>query len=438
MSNEQKLTNNYLRWRSYASVLSVALLLWLNNLAVLASTCLGTGYSTQTSDHLSASGAEIAQRAIPTFSSEAQTPLEELPPAPEEPPAEFFFETPPPATLPTELEIPPGYDPPPFEDLPSNQFTPYRLGIGDGIAVTVERFPEFNTQSVMSGEGNIVVPLLGRISLLGLTLEEAETKISLALNERFLQEPPQVVVQVAGFRPTQITISGEVFRPGFYTIPSSSTLAAALLVAGGSTTHADLRSVIVRRSLLDGSVMEQKVNLLEPIQNGRAIPSLRLQDGDSVIVSQLEVGEDQDYDNILASRSTLAQQQIRIRVLSYAGAGVGTLPLSNGSTFLDAITAISPSLENANLDRIALVRFDPEQGKAVSQTINAKAVIEGDIAQNVPLQDNDVIIIGRNLIAKITFALSRFTQPFRDVLGFLLFFDQLGGSARDLFQFNER
>jgi polysaccharide biosynthesis/export protein len=44
-----------------------------------------------------------------------------------------------------------------------------------------------------------------------------------------------------------------------------------------------------------------------------------------------------------------------------------------------------------------------------------------------------VIVIGRNLVGKITYALNVFTQPFRDVLGFLLFFKQLGSSATNLF-----
>jgi polysaccharide export outer membrane protein len=58
----------------------------------------------------------------------------------------------------------------------------------------------------------------------------------------------------------------------------------------------------------------------------------------------------------------------------------------------------------------------------------------GDISQNVPLQNNDVIVVGRNLIARLTYALSTFTQPFRDVLGFVLFFDSLRDSANNLFR----
>ncbi|WP_375500705.1 polysaccharide biosynthesis/export family protein, partial [uncultured Nostoc sp.] len=58
---------------------------------------------------------------------------------------------------------------------------PYRLGIGDGISVSVQRFPDLSFQALINPEGNIVVPLLGKVSLQGLTLEEAQEKIRLGL-----------------------------------------------------------------------------------------------------------------------------------------------------------------------------------------------------------------------------------------------------------------
>lgn len=75
----------------------------------------------------------------------------------------------------------------------------------------------------------------------------------------------------------------------------------------------------------------------------------------------------------------------------------------------------------------------PTAKKAVTRELDGKKALTGDLAQNVPLEDNDVIVIGRNLVGKITYALNVFTQPFRDVLGFLLFFRELGNSATDLF-----
>ncbi|HYX17258.1 MAG TPA: polysaccharide biosynthesis/export family protein [Nostoc sp.] len=359
---------------------------------------------------------------------------------------------------------------------------PYRLGIGDGISVSVQRFPDLSFQALINPEGNIVVPLLGKVSLQGLTLEEAQEKIRLGLN-RYVVDPvivlalatqrqdlsfqavispegnivvpqvgtvslqgltleeaqekirlalstilpdPIVVVSLAGTRPVQVTISGEIFRPGIYPINSTAPrVADALLISGGSTLNADLRQVQVRRKLIDGSVISQTIDLYAALQNGGSIPNLRLQDGDAILIPRREVGNNDDYDRNLVARSSLATPQIRVRVLNYAAGGLAIQALPNGSTFVDALGGVN--LDTANLRDIALVRFDPEQGKAVTQKLDAKKALGGDASQNVALQDNDVLVVGRNLIGKITNFLTTITQPFFNVQSFLRFFDDFGG-----------
>jgi polysaccharide biosynthesis/export protein len=284
--------------------------------------------------------------------------------------------------------------------------------------------PEPTFQAQVNTEGNISIPQLGTISVQGLTLEEAQEKIRVGLSKIFVQ--PVVAVSIFAQRPVQITVSGEVFRPGIYPVGSSvPRVADALLIAGGSTMMADLRQVQVRRRLIDGSVISQNINLYASIQNGGTVPNLRLQDGDSIVIPRREVGADDGYDRNLVARSSLAVPQIRIRILNYAGGGLITQTLPNGSNFVDAISGINP--DNANISNIALVRFDPERGKAVTQRLDAKRALSGDVTQNVPLQDNDVIVVGRNLLGKITNVLGTITRPFFDIQSFIRFFETLGG-----------
>lgn len=338
--------------------------------------------------------------------------------------------------------VPPGETPPPVPPLgypnqpptdlnPADPFTVYRLGPGDSVVILVERFPDLSTQATVSLEGKISVPLIGTLTVTGLTLEEVQELVRTRLN-RFVIDP-QVRVSLGGLRASQVTLVGEVVRPGYYPVAPGSQLSAVLLAAGGTTAIADLRSVVVRRTLVDGSMIEQRVDLFTPLQNGQALPTLRLQDGDAVVIPRLEVGTEQTYDRTLVARSTLAQAQINIRVLSYPSNGIGNITLPNGSTFVDALVAIAPNPDQARLSDVAVIRFDPEQGKAVTQNINARSALLGDVSQNIPLQNNDVIVVGRSLIARLTYALGTFTQPFRDVLGFLLFFDSLRNSASNLF-----
>ncbi|AFY81578.1 SLBB domain-containing protein [Oscillatoria acuminata] len=245
---------------------------------------------------------------------------------------------------------------------------------------------------------------------------------------------PRIVAgsTLAAAIPVNVTILGEVAQPGFFTVPPSDRpVADAMLVAGGITSNADLRAVRVRRALDNGSISEEVLDLYTPLLTGAALPELRLANGDVVFVPTLESSTDEYYDRVLVSRSTLSVPQIVVRVLSYPAGGISVVPVPSGSTFADILNAV-PIL-SADLNNIALIRFDPEQGKAVTREINAQQLLRGDLAQNVPLENNDVIVIGRNLVGKITYALGTFTQPFRDVLGFLLFFDSLRDSARLLF-----
>jgi polysaccharide biosynthesis/export protein len=358
----------------------------------------------------------------------------------------------------------------------------YRLGVGDGISVSVLRFPDLNFQALLNPEGNIIIPLLGTVSLQnltlpeaqakirnlynryvvnpevtlslsaqrpeqsyqlqvstegnitvpqlgvvsvqGLTLEEAQEKVRLGLSKVLVE--PLVTLSLASPRPVQITVSGEVFRPGIFPVGSAiPRVGDALLLAGGSTMMADLRQVQVRRRLVDGTVISQNVNLYASLQSGGTVPNLRLQDGDAIVIPRREVGAEDGYDRNLVARSSLAVPQIRVRVLNYAGGGLFTQALPNGSTFVDAIGGINP--DNVNFRDIALIRFDPERGRAVTQRLDAKKALSGDVSQNVPLQDNDVIVVGRNLLGRITNILSTVTRPFFDIQSFIRFFDTFDG-----------
>jgi len=316
---------------------------------------------------------------------------------------------------------------PSFERTNEAQFNLYRLDTGDNVNINVPQFAEFSTAATIDGEGNVMMPILGRISLTGMTLAEVEQKISYELSTRFLQNRPEVLVTLTTPRPAQITILGEVVKPGFYAFVSDSPLTVALQAAGGSTERADLRSVILRRSLADGSVIEEEVDLYTPLISGKALPDVRLQGGDTIVVPKLQVGQDRDYDRAFIARTTLPQQTITVRVLTpvpQAGKALRNVSLPNGSTFLDAIALLPPGdglLIKA--EEVALMRFDPERGKVITQMLNAKQALNGDLAQNISLQDQDVIIVSRTLIGKAFNFFNIITQPIRDIIGFSVFFD---------------
>lgn len=316
---------------------------------------------------------------------------------------------------------------PTFDPVTAPQLNVYRLDSGDGITITVPLYPEFNTVSNIDVEGNAVIPIVGRLPLAGLTISEAEAKISHELGTRYVNEKPEVIATLSLTRPAQITILGEVVRPGFYGFVAGTPITEVLQTAGGSTKMADLRSVIVRRSLRDGTKIEQKVDLYSALIEGRQLPSIFLQGGDTVIVSQLRPGEDENYDQSLVAQSTLPQQAINVRILfpSDTGTTLRNLVLPSGSTFIDAVASL-PTSDSLLVDEdIALLRFDPDTGKIVSQKLDTKDVIQANSTQNVPLQDEDVIVVSRTLLGKIFNGFNVVTRPITTFFGFRAFLNNL-------------
>jgi len=325
--------------------------------------------------------------------------------------------------------LPPETLPPDTLEVEADKLKRYRLGPNDLILIIVDRFPDFNFQGTVNPEGAIVFPLVGTIRLEGLTLDEAQENIRQGLDRYIID--PRVSLSLLAQRPVQITIVGEITRPGFYPL-AAPRLSDALLAAGGSLATADLRQVQVRRTLPDGTVLQQRLDLYTPLQDGLPLPNLRLEDGDVLYLPPLQVLNDPTYNNRLVAISTLAKPTISIRLLSYASNGIGTLSLPSGSHFRDALNGIP--LDSANINSIALIRYDPVTQKAMKTEVNGRRVILGDPEANLALQDNDVVVIGRNFVTKISVLLNRFTQPFRDILGFLLFFDSIQENATTLFQ----
>jgi polysaccharide export outer membrane protein len=71
-----------------------------------------------------------------------------------------------------------------------------------------------------------------------------------------------------------------------------------------------------------------------------------------------------------------------------------------------------------NVNEVSLLRFDSSRGKVVTQKLDPEAAIKGDISQNVPLEDQDAIIVSRTLLGEVFAFFNIITQPIRDIQSF--------------------
>lgn len=155
----------------------------------------------------------------------------------------------------------------------------YVLGEDDLLKITVYENDDLVTRARVNGDGRIRVPLIGEVQVGGLTVHEAEEKITKLLADGFLIDP-HVAIFVEEYRSKKVTILGEVEKPGLYELSGDVTLLEIISKAEGLTEKAG-SAVLVKRSTSYISI-----NLKDLTENGDASANIPLQDGDSIFVTK--------------------------------------------------------------------------------------------------------------------------------------------------------
>jgi protein involved in polysaccharide export with SLBB domain len=120
----------------------------------------------------------------------------------------------------------------------------YRLGNGDVLDVQIAgRLEVTRLQVVVDPEGSVSIPPLGAIDVGGLTLLEANRRI--AERARSLLRFADVSISVFAPRVFDVTVAGEVERPGSLQAQATQRLHELILNAGGITPRGSARHVMV-------------------------------------------------------------------------------------------------------------------------------------------------------------------------------------------------
>jgi polysaccharide export outer membrane protein len=159
------------------------------------------------------------------------------------------------------------------------------LGPGDTVRVTVFQNPDLTTEGRLSGRGSIRMPLIGEVSLQGLTPSAAETRIADRLREESIVVNPQVSVNLVQLRSRQVSILGQVAKPGKYPIEDLSMKLTDLLATAGGVAPggADSITVVTTRN---GGTEKLEIDLPAMFRNGNLDKNLELVTGDIVFVQR--------------------------------------------------------------------------------------------------------------------------------------------------------
>ena len=154
---------------------------------------------------------------------------------------------------------------------------------GDNIRLSIFENPDLTTEARISARGNIRFPLIGTIRLAGLTPTEASELIASRLKEGNFIRHPQVNLIVMQGQSRQVSVLGQVSRPGRYPIDEAgANLTAILAQAGGVTPAGDDIVTVIRTR--DGKTQKLDIDTLKMYRNGDRTADISMENGDTVYV----------------------------------------------------------------------------------------------------------------------------------------------------------
>ncbi len=180
------------------------------------------------------------------------------------------------------------------------------LSRGDRLEVSIPNEPYFSRVYEVNEKGNLEIPYLGSISVMGLEPSLVEHKLTYALVARGFFPPNtlQLTIQVLEWSPIRVNVAGELFQPGVVLInpplsreessvlpdanqitgefPYRRTIIDAIEGAGGVLPTANVKEI---RLIRNG---QEQIFDLSGVFTGEPFENISLIEGDRIIVPAAE------------------------------------------------------------------------------------------------------------------------------------------------------
>jgi polysaccharide export outer membrane protein len=157
----------------------------------------------------------------------------------------------------------------------------YIVGESDVIRVNVWKEPEVSQTVVVRTDGSISLPLINEVKVAGMTPMQIQNLVAEKLKS-FLNSP-QVTVTVTEIHSKKAFITGEVARPGGYSLNTETTVLQLIAQAGGFTVFAKRDGIVVLR-IEDGKPQRLRFKYKEVVHGKNTEQNIALHPGDTVVV----------------------------------------------------------------------------------------------------------------------------------------------------------
>ena len=315
----------------------------------------------------------------------------------------------------------------------------YRLAPGDQLLMSVFKIEGYEAKVEVLSDGTINLPRLGTVLVWGLTLEEARQKITKGYGQ--ILRRPIVYLDLARQRPIRVTVTGEVERPGVYTLQVNAskadidqglgsgggwpTLVDVIARAGGITAVGDLSGLeLMRPSYTNGGQSKRyKFDYLTVLKNGGHAPNPLVYDGDSVRVVRADSPTTTDL--IAGSISNFSPALIQVAVIGEVKSP-GSIEVPPNSPLAAAVLkagGIEPI--RGSIARVAVIRTERDGSTSVKKmTYSPDALLSNP--NNPPLRQGDIVVVDRNVRTQITDGMNAALEPLNPIVNAMSIFRVLG------------
>ncbi|WP_255501869.1 SLBB domain-containing protein [Olivibacter sp. SDN3] len=205
----------------------------------------------------------------------------------------------------------------------------YVIGADDEILLEIYGNSEASYSLNVSPDGSINVPYVGVIPVAGATIEQATVRIKEQLSRIYSgirSGNTQVNISLGNIRSIKVVVTGEVAKPGTYTLPSVASAFNALYASGGPSVRGTMRDIKVIRN---GKEIVS-IDVYDFLLNGSLQHNIVLQDQDILYVSPyisrielrgqvkrpalFELKEGENFDQLLTYAGGFNEEAYRARV----------------------------------------------------------------------------------------------------------------------------
>src|SRR6266478_6666831 len=258
----------------------------------------------------------------------------------------------------------------------------YLLGPDDQLEISGPELSDLSNKPVrIDGDGDIQVPLAGRIHVAGLTVQQTEQELNSVLS-KYIRKP-QVVVGVAEVRSQPVSILGAVNTPGVHQVQGHKTLLEMLALAGGIRSDAGY-SIRITREVEWGCI---------PLPNAGLDPSGRFSVAEVNLQEIMEAKNPEEDIQIFPHDIISVPKAEMVYVIGEVKRSGGfVLGEHQTMSVLQALSLAEGLNTTADARHARILRLKRDADQRVEMAVDVKGILNGK-GRDVPLQGDDILFV---------------------------------------------